>query len=103
MKRTFKRRTLVMLGVGLLLGLMAISFTAAAQNDFQLLWFSIDGGAGSSQGDSFSLSGIIGQPDASQLSGGHYSLGGGFWAAPPASPPGAQRVYLPLVGLNTNP
>src|SRR5207237_460684 len=42
-----------------------------------------DGGGGTSTGGGYSLSGTIGQPDASSftspMSGGNYSLVGGFW------------------------
>src|SRR5580765_2937247 len=45
-------------------------------------WFSIDGGGGTSSGGAFSLSGTIGQPDANPqpMSGGNFSLIGGFWS-----------------------
>ena len=39
--------------------------------------------------------GTAGQPDAGVLSGGGYSLGGGFWKG--GLPAGAYRIYLPLV------
>jgi hypothetical protein len=41
--------------------------------------FTIDGGGGTSQGGSSSISGTIGQPDAGRLSGGDYQIRGGFW------------------------
>jgi hypothetical protein len=41
---------------------------------------SIDGGGGTSTGDSYSLMGTIGQPDAGSNSGTGYDLTGGFWA-----------------------
>jgi len=56
--------------------------TAAAQS-FDLSWNTIDGGGGTAGGGAFQLSGTIGQPDAgsptSPLTGGGFTLIGGFW------------------------
>jgi hypothetical protein len=52
--------------------------TARAQN-YAIDWFTIDGGGGTSTGGVYSVSGTIGQPDAGTMSGGSYSLVGGFW------------------------
>ncbi|MEQ8771144.1 MAG: EF-hand domain-containing protein [Phycisphaerales bacterium] len=41
----------------------------------------IDGGGGTLQGTTYTLSGTIGQPDAGLLTGASYSLSGGFWFA----------------------
>lgn len=43
--------------------------------------YTIDGGGGTSTGGSFSLSGTVGQPDASPVAstGGVFSMAGGFW------------------------
>src|SRR5450759_1056845 len=54
--------------------------TLHAQN-FALDWFTIAGGGGTSTGGVYSVSGTIGQPDASgAMTGGNYSLTGGFWS-----------------------
>lgn len=46
-------------------------------------WFTIDGGGGSSTGGVYSVTGTLGQPDAGvQMTGGSYSLVGGFWVLP---------------------
>ena len=43
----------------------------------------MDGGGGTSTGGVYSVSGTVGQPDASgAMSGGNYTLTGGFWALP---------------------
>lgn len=58
------------------------AFSASAQN-YSIDWFTIDGGGGTSSGGVYSLSGTIGQPDAgTTMTGGQYSLVGGFWALP---------------------
>jgi hypothetical protein len=59
--------------------LIFITLTLSAQQ-FQVPWFSIDGGGGTSSGGDYSVSGTIGQPDAGFSSGGNYTLEGGFWA-----------------------
>jgi len=47
---------------------------------YDLTWNTIDGGGGLfSTGGGFDLSGTIGQPDAGSMSGGTFTLDGGFW------------------------
>lgn len=62
-------------------------------NGFDLSWSTIDGGGGTSTGDSFALAGTVGQSDASDaMTGGTYTLQGGFWAGVPPK----YDVYLPV-------
>src|SRR5690349_2033027 len=68
----------------LMLALLIVGVgSTAGQSDFtdnyDLSWNSIDGGGGTSVGGSFILEGSIGQPDAASMSGGTFSLEGGFW------------------------
>jgi hypothetical protein len=64
---------------GLLLLLLA-SVSAQAQN-YSVDWYKIAGGGGTSSNSQYSVSGTIGQPDAGgAMSGGNYSLSGGFWS-----------------------
>ena len=63
-----------------LIMLLMIS-TASAQ--YELSWYTIDGGGGTSSGGSYELTGTIGQPDAAWSSGGDYELLGGFWPGGP--------------------
>jgi hypothetical protein len=72
------KRTLVISSFAVL----AVS-TAAAQT-FDLDWNTIDGGGAMwTTGGDFELSGTIGQPDAgATMTGGSFSLTGGFWALP---------------------
>src|SRR5436189_3631540 len=58
--------------------LTMISATVLAQS-YSIDWFTIDGGGGTSTGGVYSVSGTIGQPDAGRMSGGNYTLDGGFW------------------------
>jgi hypothetical protein len=48
---------------------------------YSIDWYQIANGGGTSTGGTYQVSGTIGQPDASGLmSGGSYSLTGGFWS-----------------------
>jgi len=48
-------------------------------------WHTIDDGGGTSTNGQYSLSGTLGQPDASNaMTNGQYSVTGGFWALPQA-------------------
>ncbi|MCA9726849.1 MAG: FlgD immunoglobulin-like domain containing protein [Candidatus Eisenbacteria bacterium] len=52
----------------------------AAEAQFSISRFTVDGGGGSSAGGAFVLSGTAGQPDAGTHSGGAFVLSGGFWS-----------------------
>jgi hypothetical protein len=70
----------------------------ASEQGYTLDWWTVDGGAGSSQGDGYSLEGTAGQFDAgAALSGGIYLLEGGFWAGAPPAPQPAFSLYTPLI------
>ena len=71
------------------LSVFAVLFCAppAWAQFYSVKWFTLDGGGGPSAGGSFSLNGTIGQPDAGTMSGGSYSLAGGFWGAIQTPPP----------------
>ena len=68
------------------LGLLAAVSDTSAQS-FSIDRFAIAGGGGTSTGGAFALSGTIGQPDAGAMTGGNYSLAGGFWGAIQTPPP----------------
>jgi hypothetical protein len=59
---------------------------AASGGGYDLSWYTIDGGGGTSEAGGFTLSGTIGQPDAGTMSGGGYELAGGFWTGGDADP-----------------
>ena len=63
--------------------LVAVATMLTAQavraQSYKIDWFTIDGGGGTSTGGVYSVSGTIGQPDAGRLSGGNFSIDGGFW------------------------
>jgi len=74
--------------------LLTSSALASSGGSYQLDWFTVDGGGGTSSGGVYSLSGSIGQADAGLLSGGSYTLMGGFWGAIGNMITG---IYLPFV------
>jgi len=81
--------------VGELLLLAVVPVLAAVTYD--LSWWSVDsGGATFSTGGAYELGGTIGQPDAGTLTGGGYTLGGGFWGGGVVVAV-EYKVYLPLV------
>ena len=51
--------------------------------DYELSWYTIDGGGGRSRGGAYELMGTIGQPDAAYSAGSGYELLGGFWPGGP--------------------
>jgi hypothetical protein len=55
-------------------------------------WWTVGGGGGNSAGGDFALSGTAGQSGTGRMSGGSYSLEGGFWAS--LAP---YFLYLPLI------
>jgi len=76
-------RTFVALLAGCFL-LSAFGFRASGQS-YSSPWHTIDGGGGTSTGGVYSVSGTRGQPDAGgPMTGGPFSLTGGFWALPQA-------------------
>jgi len=63
----------------LLFGLLIPSLAFAQQ--YSIDWYKVAGGGGTSIGGTYAVSGTIGQPDAGgPLSGGNYSVTGGFWS-----------------------
>jgi hypothetical protein len=77
--------------------LIAPAGHAQSGGPYDLTWSSVDGGGYTfSQGGAYTLGGTVGQPDAGLLTGGNYTLGGGFWGGG-ALLAGKYRVYLPLV------
>jgi len=79
MNRSFLHSTT--LGIILLVG-AAAGAQKALGPAYDLSWHTIDGGGGTSTGGTYSLSGTIGQHDASTslMTGGTFELAGGFWA-----------------------
>ena len=71
------KRVMLMLGCS---AWLVFAGTRVAAQSYSLGWYTIDGGGGVSSGGSYTLNGTVGQTDGgAALSGGNYSLQGGFW------------------------
>ena len=75
-------KTMIKCLVALTILITALSFAQSSGGDFEITKNTIDSGGGTSSGGGFSLTGTIGQHDASrQISTGDgFALAGGFWA-----------------------
>jgi hypothetical protein len=66
-------------------GLLAASLPGAARAQYAINWSNLDGGGAPPvrlAGGALSLAGTVGQPDAGVLSGGGFTVQGGFWGVP---------------------
>ena len=69
---------------------------------YNIDWSTVDGGGGTSTGGVYSVSVTIGQPDAGTMSGGNYSLAGGFWSLLSVmQTPGVPTLKITLTSTNT--
>jgi hypothetical protein len=90
--------TKLMLAALLLVG----SRSALRAQNYSIDWYKVADGGGTSTGGVFSISGTLGQPDAGlPMSGGIYSLSGGFWALFAVQTPGAPLLRILLTATNT--
>ena len=92
-----RKQQKILLAVIVISILVFASVPVFAQSaNLEILWFSIDGGGStSSSGGGYSLSGTIGQPDAGVISGGNFTVQGGFWNTDSAN--NLLEILLPVV------
>lgn len=83
-------------GVTLLLSTLSFQLATVFGQSYSVDWSKIAGGGGTSTGATYSVTGTIGQPDASgAMNGGNYSVTGGFWALiQVVQTPGAPTLYI---------
>ena len=80
--------------------LLAPTVLAQSGGGYDLAWSTVDGGGYTfSASGGYALGGTAGQPDAGLLSGGGYTLSGGFWQGGAVVTP-QYVIYLPLVMRN---
>ena len=80
--------------------LLAATVLAQSGGGYDLAWSTVDGGGYTfSASEGYALGGTAGQPDAGLLSGGGYTLSGGFWRGGAVVTP-QYVIYLPLVMRN---
>ncbi len=81
--------------------LLPFAFCLCAAAQYSIDWSKIAGGGGTSSNGQYVVSGTIGQHDAGgPMTGGSYSLTGGFWALYAVQTPGAP--FLSIVRTSTN-
>ena len=92
--------TLKLAALALVTVLFCLAPSVASAQSYTIDWYKIAGGGGTSTGGTYSVSGTIGQPDASgAMSGDNYSVTGGFWALiQVVQTPGAPTLYLSHTG-----
>jgi hypothetical protein len=86
--------------VSLAVAAIAFCLQASAQN-YTIDWYKVAGGGGTSTGSVYSISGTIGQPDASAnnaMTGGSYSMTGGFWSLYAVQTVGAPLLNISYAG-----
>ena len=86
------KRILITLAATLLVA-VALLGGARAADELAIDWSSIDGGGARSSGGTYVIDGTIGQADAGALSGGRFTVSGGYWAVVPPE----TRIMLPLI------
>jgi hypothetical protein len=77
--------------------LLLIATVVYAQGEYDLSWWTVDSGGGQSNGDVYSLHGVVGQPDGGVLQGGDFILAGGFLSGVTVPPRPVYNQLLPLV------
>jgi hypothetical protein len=81
---------------------LALVLAPAVQAQYTIDWHTMDGGGGTSAGGGYSLDGSIGQPDASlTMSGGSFSLLGGFWSVVAVPTAGTPLLRIFVTATNT--
>jgi hypothetical protein len=100
---TMKTQTLSHTMRFLMISVLALAATASRAQSYSLDWFKVSGGGGASSNSPYTLHGTIGQHDASSvpMTGGNYSLTGGFWALYAVQTPGAPLLSVTLTTTNT--
>jgi len=83
--------------------LLSLTVSAIQAQQYSVDWYKIAGGGGTSTGGVYSISGTIGQPDASgAMTGGNYSLTGGFWSLiAVVQTPGLPNLTIAFAGPNS--
>ena len=82
----------------IILSLLAAALSLQAQS-YSIDWYKVAGGGGTSTGSVYTVSGTIGQHDAGgPMTGGNYTMTGGFWALNAVQTPGAPLLTITAIG-----
>jgi hypothetical protein len=85
-------------------GLLAVLFASKLfAQPYSIDWYKVAGGGGTSTGATYQVTGTIGQHDAGvPMSGGNYSVTGGFWGLiSVVQTPGSPTLTVKVTGSNT--
>jgi hypothetical protein len=84
------------------LAVLEFAVSTVSAQSYAIDWFTIDGGGGTSTGGVYTVSGTIGQPDAGHMTGGNFTLDGGFWSIIAAvQSPGSPLLRVVRTSTNT--
>jgi len=73
--------------------------TISFAQPYTIDWYKVSGGGGTSSNGQYIVSGTIGQYDASSaMTGGNYSLTGGFWSLYAVQTPGLPNLTIAFIG-----
>ena len=87
--------------IAIVITLLVLAASSRAQT-YSINWYKIAGGGGTSSNGQYSVSGTIGQHDAGgPMTGGNYSLTGGFWSLFAVQSPGAPPLRIFHTTTNT--
>ena len=90
-----KKRSLIRLIILVGLALVVLGSGPTPVQSYEIAWWKVAGGGGTSTGNTYTLSGTIAQTEAGSLTGGNYTLVGGYWGINMQ-----QYIYLPLILRN---
>jgi hypothetical protein len=81
---------------------LLIAFCLPAIAQYSINWYAFTGGGGTSTGGVYTVTATVGQYCAGgPMSGGNYSLTGGFWSLYAVQTPGAPSLRIFLTATNT--
>ena len=83
--------------------ILQLSTAFVHAQSYSIDWYKVAGGGGTSTGATYSVTGTIGQHDASgAMSGGNYSVTGGFWSLiNVVQTPGLPNLVIVRTGANS--
>jgi hypothetical protein len=78
---------------------LLLAASALHAQQYSIGWSKISGGGGTSANGSYQITGTIGQHDAgTAMTGGNYSVTGGFWSLIAVQTPGAPLLSITAAG-----
>lgn len=91
------RHSKMLLIITIIFALTLVSGQVLAAGDYDIGWVSLGGSVQTSVSNTYSMYGISGQAQAGELTGGSYTLRGGYYVLPLIVEDGGAIVYLPVI------